>query len=149
MTEMTASPNFWMPRATGPRYVIDPVAFFVALIGAPLLITALTFWMLLIPVAALVMGGPLYLILGTPLLLWFLRRNVGKGEDIALLALGSVIAACAALFGLGVLMDEADYKAIALIYGGFGILFGPAWAATFAFLYNRLRNDLSRRPQLT
>lgn len=146
MTEITAKPNFWMPRATGPRYVIDPAAFFVALIGAPLLVTAVTFWMLLIPVAALAMGGPVYLILGTPLLLWFLRRNVGKGEDIAFLALAAVLIACGALFALGALLDEGDMIAIAFLYGGFGIVFGPAWAATFAFLYNRLRSDFSRRP---
>ena len=45
------------PRALGPRYIIDPVAFFVALIGGPLLFTLGTFWIMLIPVAALGFGG--------------------------------------------------------------------------------------------
>jgi hypothetical protein len=33
-----------------PRYIIDPVAFFAALVGGPLLFTALCFWALFIPV---------------------------------------------------------------------------------------------------
>ncbi|MEL7099063.1 MAG: hypothetical protein AAGM84_09570 [Pseudomonadota bacterium] len=148
MTEITAKKSVLMPDVTGARYVIDPVAFAVSLIGGPLMVTALTFWILGIPVAALIFGGPAYVILGTPLLLWHLRRNVGEGNGIAVLALVSVAVPCCALAGLGVLLDNGEFIGIAAFYGFFGAIFAPAWAGGFAFLYNRLRNDLSRRPLL-
>ena len=62
------------PTHSAQRNLIGPVAFFVALIGGPLLVTAATLW-LVIPVFALMLGGPLYLAIGTPLLLWHLGRH--------------------------------------------------------------------------
>jgi len=146
MTETTAKFSILMPRPPAPRYVIDPVAFFAALIGGPLMITALTFWIVGIPVAALILGGPVYLVVGTPLLLWHLRRNVGKGDDIAVLALVSVAVPCGAHALLGAFLDEGEFIGIAAFFGFFGIIFAPAWAGGFAFIYNRLRSDFSRRP---
>ncbi|MEM8578201.1 MAG: hypothetical protein AAGF60_10145 [Pseudomonadota bacterium] len=91
MTEKTAH-NIWMPAPRPARYLVDPVAFFIALIGAPLLVTLASFWLFLIPVFALVLGGPIYLILGTPLLLFHLRRDEGKSDSIVALAMMTVLA---------------------------------------------------------
>ena len=49
MLALTTPPKVPYPT----RYVIDPVAFFAALISVPLLFTALTFAPFFIPVAAL------------------------------------------------------------------------------------------------
>ena len=71
MTEITAKYDgiFWRAARPGPRYLIDPVAFFIALFGAPLLVALLGFWAFFIPIFALVFGGPIYLLLATPALL--------------------------------------------------------------------------------
>ena len=145
MTEKTARKSIW-PREAGPRYVIDPVAFFVALIGGPLLITAVSFWIVGIPIAALLFGGPVYLVLGTPLLLWHLRRTVGEGSSLALLALAAVLVPCLAMAGIGALTGQDHLLGIAIFYGGFGAIFGPAWAGGFAFIYDKMRSDFSRVP---
>jgi len=146
MTEITAKRSWLTPRISGPRYVIDPVAFFVALFGGPLLVTAATFWALGIPVVALVMGGPVYLVLGTPILLLHLRRNVGSADTIVPLAGLTMIIGVGALGVVAGLFDLPDLITIAFVYGLFGSIFSMLWAAAFAWIYNRLRSDLSRQP---
>lgn len=134
-------------RAAAPRYIIDPVAFFVALIGGPLLVTALSFWMLFIPVFALAFGGPLYLLIGTPLLLWHLRRTKGETGDIAALAFFANLM----IFALGaaatVITNDKDILGGAMFFAGFGLIFAPTWAWGFGYLYNRLRRDFYTHPQ--
>lgn len=134
-------------RAAQPRYIVDPVAFFVALIGGPLMVTLATCWILFIPVIALGLGGPVYLILGTPLLLVHLRRSAGDSGDIILLA----FLANLSLFPLAVvanlLGDPWDLSEGILLYGAFGVIFAPAWGAGFGYLYNRLRRDFYAQPQ--
>ena len=60
---------------TQNRYLIDPTAFFAALILAPLLVALLGFWIVLIPVVAVILGGLPYLLVGGPLLANALRKN--------------------------------------------------------------------------
>ena len=62
------------PRALGPRCIINPAAFFIALIGGPALFTFAPFWMLFIPVASLGFGGHPYPVIVTPVLLLHLSR---------------------------------------------------------------------------
>ena len=121
------------------RHLIDPVMFFVALIGAPLLVTALSFWVMLIPVAALFFGGPVYLITATPVLLWWLSRNAPKVSDIAMIGFSANLAACVVIYLLGEAMGLHDAEAMARIYLIFGSVFAPLWAGVFAKLYLRLR----------
>ncbi|WP_299871726.1 hypothetical protein [uncultured Sulfitobacter sp.] len=134
-------------RAAAPRYIIDPVAFFVALLGGPLLVTALSFWMLFIPVFALAFGGPFYLLIGTPLLLWHLRRTGGETRDIAALAFFANLM----IFPLGavaaVLTHDKEIFTGAMFIVCFGMIFAPAWAWGFGYLYNRLRRDFYAQPQ--
>lgn len=108
--------------------------FTFALIGAPLLVTLLTFWAI-IPVFALIFGGPYYLLLAPPFLIWMLRRH---GPNYLL----AVVGACVSLLAIPLLMGAygvitnqpslfSDSFGIAL----FGLIFAPAYAATFIFLY--------------
>ncbi len=146
MTEITA--NFdklpWRRIGTKPRYVIDPVAFFIALIGGPLLVAAAGFWIVGVPVFAVAFGGPVYLAVGTPLLLIYLRRAFGKTGDIIALGFFALIAMAFAAGGWALLTDNDDLMGIVAFYSGFGIIFAPLWAGAFGWIYNKLRNDLSR-----
>ena len=126
------------------RYIIDPVAFLAALFGAPILFTAATFWILLIPVGALIVGGLPYLFLGTPLLLIHLRRHPAVGSDIAWLAFLASAALVAAGTVVALLAPGADTPSIlslAMITLLMAIIFSTCWAATFAWLYKALARD--------
>ncbi len=136
MTEITAKlePRLWRP--------IDPVAFFAALIAAPLLVTLATFW-LLIPIAALVMGGPLYLVVGTPVLLWYLGRHPPDPGAVALVAVAANLAALAiAALLLHATGNRVELEALAWLYGCFGSLFAALWGAVFAGLYQRFQTRI-------
>jgi len=82
------------PHIPGARYAIDPVAFFLALICAPLLVALMFCWMIGIPVFALFFGGVPYLIFGTPVLLIYLHYRQGSPEGAAACAALTVIAGC-------------------------------------------------------
>lgn len=116
---------------------LDPIAFFVALVTAPLAFTALSFWVLLIPVGALVLGYLPYLFLGTPVLLSVLLRGPAtKGAiiDAALSVTGAVAMAVVA-FGA---IREPDMLWTLIFLALISLLFAGLWAATFASLYARL-----------
>lgn len=150
MTEKTDKPKVRrraaVPHQSGDRYAIDPIAFAFALILAPVLVAILGFWALLIPVFALVLGGPVYLIVGTPVLLIYLHYRPGCAAGAALLALATM------LFGMGgIALSDSLLAPVVDIDGlmalaAFGVFFGPLWAATFGGLYNSWRSDASRRP---
>jgi hypothetical protein len=148
MFNLIAPPLITPPPVPYPtRYIIDPVAFFAALIGGPVLFTALTFWALFIPVFALVIGGPIYLIIGTPVLLWYLRHHDSDPSDLGFLAF--VVTAVGAIFGGGIVIAFNDEE---LLLGGlyltfFALIFGPAWAYTFGRIYTHLRRDFFAKPR--
>jgi hypothetical protein len=115
---------------------LDPVAFFAALIAAPLLFTALTFWVVLIPVAALFVGGLPYLILGTPVLLVMLLRGPCTTDRMANAAIVTTTILSAPMLLGGLFLGGEGLLPM------FGIslacmVFAAGWAATFASLYNR------------
>jgi len=113
------------------------VPFFGALIAAPLLITALTFWFTIIPYFALIMGGPIYLLFGTPLLIWHLRRNPPRVLPIILLALISLLGLVPiALIIWGITGDDSVMEAL-LAFMIYGAGFATLWSATFALIYQR------------
>jgi hypothetical protein len=115
---------------------LDPVAFVAALILAPLLFTALTFWVVLIPVGALIVGGLPYLILGAPVLLVMLFYGPCEVDRMARAAT------------ITIAVPFAPILLANMVWGGEGVLavfgtglacmiFAAGWAATFARLYNR------------
>jgi hypothetical protein len=130
-----------------PGYLIDPVAFFVALIAGPLLVTAMSFWFLLIPVFALVMGGPIYLIIGTPLLLIYLRYNQPNVGGIAFMALVAVLALFPITSVFSWILGDLGLLQGSVFFLGFGLLFGPLWAVAFSKIYLRMRRDFYAIPR--
>ena len=130
-----------------PRYIIDPVVFFAALILAPLLVAALTFWIFFIPVAAVFFGGPVYLIIGTPLLLWYLRHNDSDPVDLSWLAFKVIALGLFLGLALGAATSNEDIYGVTLFLCGFGMIFGPAWAYAFGKLYCFMRRDFFAKPR--
>jgi len=134
------------PRKLGPRYVIDPAAFFLALIGGPILFTLLSFWMFFIPVAALLLGGLPYLIFGTPVLLFYLSRHPAKPLALAALALLTLFGLSICLSVTAMITNDDNTADMALIVLIFGTLFAPSWAVCFGVLYNKLCRDFFTHP---
>lgn len=142
MTEKTDNKD--NPATEVRRYIIDPVAFFIALFMAPILAGLLTCF-LIIPVFAVPFGAPLYLTIGTPALLVYMRYYPAKPLDLAILAF-AVIAALmllTAVLSLFFALPSAD-----AIFGYlmFGLIFGPYWAAVFGVIYKGLCRQFFAAP---
>lgn len=140
MTEITARMKI---RET---YVIDPVAFFFALVAAPLAVAAGGFWALGIPIVAVVFGGPVYLAIGVPVLLWYLGRRPPEPWRIAGLALASY-GVSAAVFMLYQLVTGGERAVQEFsLFAGFGLIFAPLWGGVFGIFYRNFRRDIYARP---
>ncbi len=122
---------------------MDIIAFFAALIAAPLLVTALSFF-LVVPVFALILGAPVYLIVGTPLLLWHLSRRPARVGDIACLAFAADLVLLILAFGLTQFAPRGTIDENIPYLLAFGLIFAPIWGATFAYLYRAFMNPLYR-----
>jgi hypothetical protein len=134
-----------MPEQSGtpPRHTVDPVAFIVALVMAPLSIAALGFWALLVPVFAVYFGAIPYLLFGAPLFYLSLHRHglhADKLISIGVYANGFIPFAFipVALFQG---FDLQSYLIASDLLLGFGALIGPLWAWAFAWIYKFLRRD--------
>jgi hypothetical protein len=129
-SEMTVRNEITLP--------FDPVAFAGALIGAPLLATLMSCF-LIVPLFALFFGAPVYLILGTPVLLWMVGRFA---PTIPRFALAGFIANLLLLLALLAAENwvpatiELGFRD-SYVFALFGLLFGPFWAGTFAALYRK------------
>jgi len=134
------------PRVRISRYIVDPVAFALAMVGGPVLVTLVSFWMVGIPVAALILGGPLFLIVGVPVLLWHLVRHAPRVGRISLLALTS-FAVLPVFVGVAAgLTGQNQLFVWALWYGFFGCIFAPLWGAMTGRIYIRLRREVYIHP---
>lgn len=134
------------PRKPQPLYIVDPVAFVIALVFGPILFTILTSWALFIPIFALVFGGPIYLLVGTPVMLVYLRRNRALPGKLALLALYAVLGLFAATAVAGLIAPRSINTDKIIPFLLPGLIFGPAWAVSFTLLYNRLRRAFYAQP---
>ena len=129
---------------------LDPVAFALALVLAPLLVALMFFWLLLIPVLAVIFGAVPYLVFGTPALLWMvtrLRPSLGRFALGGLVVHGLFLA-CLAAWGL-LLHDRAALD-LFWFFALFGLPHAAAWFAAFAALYRGFwRPVLPPLPPLT
>lgn len=116
--------------------IFDPVAFVAALVSAPVLVALLGFWALFIPIGAAIFGGPIYLVFGTPVLLWMVTRFP---PEAGIFACAGLLVQSALTIGLAIaarllpLSQAADLLPAAL----FGMVFAPIWGAVFIKLYRR------------
>ena len=122
-----------MTNNTDAPLPFDIEAFVLALICAPVLVT-LILGIFIVPLFALVFGGPLYLIVGTPTLLWMVGRYPPDAARFALAGIGSIFVMMALAGVLDVVRPDlgADGVFAFLIVGA---IFAPLWAGTFAPLY--------------
>lgn len=139
MTEITGSIRspFW-PQPKSPGHVIDPVAFVLALLGAPLLVTLALCWAI-VPVGALFFGAPAYLICGTPALLWYLRRSKPRPIPVGVLAVAVNTATLPILLWTDILPGKQDPGSTLAMFGGFGGIFAFLWGFGFGWLYTQFR----------
>ena len=129
-----------------PLRTLDPIAFTLALVAAPVVVAVLGFWLAMIPIIALI-GMPVYLIVGTPILLWMVTRYPMNGK---VYALAGFLANCALTIGLAIGQqlfpneDLSEYIGCALV----GLIFAPVWSAVFAKLYRSWYRPLCFNPAL-
>ena len=116
-------------------------AFVIASIAGPIIVTGLTFWIYYIPLAALVLGGIPYLILGTPALIYHLRRNAPDVGEIIGLSIVVLLGACTVLGLIGALIMGEDAFGIIVLYAVFGLIFAPLWSWAFTALYIRMTRE--------
>lgn len=119
--------NFALPEFRWPR-------FLVAFIAAPLLVTLLTFWAF-IPVYALLFGGPLYLIAGLPLAVWYLRTRTPRCIQLLLLALICQLLQIPIFFIAALYFGDFDMLNALPAFLFFGAIFALIWTLTFLALY--------------
>lgn len=126
----------------------DIVAFTGALLMAPLAVTVVLGW-LFVPIFALIFGGPVYLVIGTPVLLWMVGRYPPKARYFALAALLANLALCALVLVADTSIPALQARGIgeAFAFAAWGVLFGPLWAATFAPFYRRFNRMARLVPQ--
>ena len=117
----------------------DPVAFVAALVLAPVAVTLVT-CITIIPVFALILGGPVYLIVGTPTLLWMVGRYPPRFATYALFAVAGHIILCGGALLIASwrpdLIPRPESEVI-MLYLIFGAVFAPLWGGLFAKLYNK------------
>ncbi|MEO0829008.1 MAG: hypothetical protein AAFY03_00935 [Pseudomonadota bacterium] len=122
--------------ATARRTRVQPILFVASFIAAPL-ITAAVGYFLVLPIFALFLGGPLWLLIGAPALIWAIRSGMTRRRDFAVLAfagnLATPLLVAPFMLWTGEPGDSAFYMAM-LIFA-FGCAFAPLWAAVFVELY--------------
>ena len=138
MTEITKIQE----KSPKPRHSVNPTAFFCALIGAPLVVTALSFWTV-IGLFALPFGIIPYLVIGTPTLLWAVGRLKPRFSDYALLGFSANLTV--GLFLFMFLNAHPRFHTEAQTVGfimGFGLIFAPLYAGAFGSLYASLHPNI-------
>ena len=102
--------------------------FLVAFIAAPLLVTLLIFWLIML-------GGPLYLIAGLPLAAWFLRSRTPGWVEIILLALACQLLQVPIFFVAAWYFDDWNMLDALPAFLLFGAIFAVLWTATFLVIH--------------
>ena len=127
----------------------DIVAFAGALIGGPVLATIVLCW-LIIPLFALAFGGPVYLVIGTPVLLWMVGRYPPEVWRFALAGFAANLALCGLIVAADtVIPAERGTRGIGDTFGlaAWGVVFGPIWAGSFAACYRKFNRMTRLVPQ--
>lgn len=146
MTEITEK-NVWLrvlPSQHTPERLIDPVAFTAAIVLAPLVFAASFFWVLLIPVVGVFLGGPAYILIGMPMLWMHMRKRQITIKSAMWIGLLAHVAATLLAIVMMLLIPELAPRRFIENVGGYfilGLAHAPFWCALFASLYNRWERD--------
>ena len=140
LTNPPRFPLFWRAIPKDRPHLIDPVAFFTALIFGPIAFTLLTFY-LFIPVFALAFGAPTYLTFGA-LFFWLaLRKGWDSWPQITGMGFLANLASAPAVYIFLTNLPSWDATEATSMIIGMGCIFAPLWSLFFAVLYRWLRLD--------
>lgn len=164
MTEITGATNslLWL-RARPRTHAIDPVAFLIAGLAAPLVPVAVVgapFGLLYLLGAgngvlvmpaiagfAIVFGTLPYALLGLPLAYRALALGREKSGELIAEALKALLLTVILTVIGGAFLGDADATVgTATFLGLFGLIFAPLWMSLFAVLYRRMRRNLYLTP---
>ncbi len=144
MTEITGMPKVRKGNTPkGTRHLIDPVAFSVALVGGPVVLGLLGAPTIIAPIAV-IFGGPLYLLLGLPIMLIRLSTRRSAPSDWAALALLTHLCLFTPLFLYQQLSHERIHEML-IIYLIFGAFFAPFWGWISGKIYSCLQRDFFKQ----
>lgn len=145
MTEMIGNNGRWpfVPKPAKPPEPIAALPFVLALICAPLLVAATTFWIFLVPVFAVPFGAVPYLCGGIPTYIWMLSKGIRHPAHFALAGFILNLAICSAVALFLFMTEPSSLQAeqFAQIYLWFGSIFAPIWSAVFAWLYGQFQSS--------
>ncbi|MDE4273606.1 hypothetical protein PXK58_04740 [Phaeobacter gallaeciensis] len=143
MTEITDKLKNTEPEIVAKRHLVDPVAFALAVVGGPLLAGLIGAPTLISPFATLI-GGPVYVLAGTPIMLAYLAMRDSTPEAWAGLAfLTNLI-----LFGIILQLPDMSrstqsWDGMRLVWGS---LFAPIWGWISGCIYASLKRDFYKQP---
>lgn len=132
----------------------DVRALILSLIGAPCVITAIfsvpllitvdsvVFWL---PLLALVMGFPVYVLVGAPALYWYVSQSEPRIWVAMAMGLASNCVASALIWIADALLGSGFIE-FGLLYLFYGSIFAPVWAGGFAWGYLKLRRPHGAAP---
>lgn len=143
MTEITVYNKIILPEATATRQLVDPTAFMLAMVGGPLIVGVLGAPALLIPSIAALLGGPIYLAIGTPVMLFYMRRNQVTPSTWAWLAFVTHIALFAPIF-LFTVLTKGNHEGPSLFFC-FGAFFAPLWGAVSGTIYGKFERNFYKQ----
>ncbi len=141
MTEMTVRTA--QPRA--PLPTLDLIGFLGALILAPVVATLMSFY-LVIPIGALFTGGPLFVVVGGPILMVMAHYRPLTAKRCAVAAFATVLGGIVALAPIVLMSSNLRGLDGIVFFCICALIFAPFWGATFGWLY---RSFTSPRRSLT
>lgn len=125
MTEITANSGALYPKAKATRQLVDPVAFVLAMVGAPLLVGIVGAPLILIPSIATLLGGPIYLMVGIPVMLIYMAHRKVSPRRWAGVALLGHLALFTPIFLVIHFTDQHRTNEWPFIFLSFGSVFAP------------------------
>ncbi|MEM8632570.1 MAG: hypothetical protein AAGF74_15150 [Pseudomonadota bacterium] len=140
MTEITGSTAswrglLWQGKPRRKVFLIDPVAFVVALLAAPLAVGILGFWAI-VPILAIPFGAATYLTFGAAFFAIAITR--APLNDIAFWQIGILAHLASIIVAPLVFRDMALGIETVPFFTLMGLLFAPLWALAFGRFYRRL-----------
>lgn len=142
MTEISDDTKNTEPEVVAKRHLVDPVAFFIAMIAGPGVI-ALLGWSTMFIRFATLMGGPVFLVVGIPVMLNYMRRHRVAPYDWVWLALLAHVVLFLPLTLLGAASGGRTGGLAIFLF--FGCFFAPLWGGISGFLYAVLERDFYKQ----
>ena len=116
--------------------------FILSLVSAPLTVTLITVWITPIPYVAMMLGGPIYLAFGAPLLIWHLRRHPPQVIPIIALSLIPIVGMLPLTLVIAAFRPNREVLEALPFLLSYSAAFAILWSATFTLFYQWLTRRL-------